>query len=120
MWNHSDPYNYSIARYMLFPALLDSYEALHTPITFTEAVYMAAVVGDKGEDRMYECEGDNSEASNILSVAYDLNDLIMYTAWENGLLDDGSYSPAACNTYLKLDMKPWFLSPTTAGGAMNS
>ncbi len=32
--------------------------------------------------------GDHSEASNILSVAYDLNDLIMYTAWENGMCVD--------------------------------
>lgn len=26
MWNHSNAYNYSIARYLLFPALLDNYE----------------------------------------------------------------------------------------------
>jgi len=32
-------------------------QAHDTQITFKEAVYMAAVVGDKGEDRLYECEG---------------------------------------------------------------
>jgi hypothetical protein len=40
-------------------------QALHTPITFTEAVYMAAVVGDKGEDHMYECEGTSLLGSLI-------------------------------------------------------
>ena len=32
-------------------------QALNTSIAFEEAVYMVAVVGDKGRDRLFECEG---------------------------------------------------------------
>lgn len=44
------------------------------------------------------------------SVTYDPSKLMAYAAWENGA--DESWTPAACNTYLVLDMSKWFLPAT--------
>ncbi len=55
---------------------------------------------------MHDCNGPFDSADNILSVAYDPTELIAYTAWETGNKD--TWRPAACNTYLALNLKPWF------------
>ncbi len=73
---------------------------------------------------MYDCNGPYDDADNILrsdyyflslfsssdlifnSVAYDPAELIAYSAWENGNKD--TWVPAACSTYVSLDLKDWF------------
>ena len=47
--------------------------------------------------------------SNVLSVAFAPSKPgapTMYVAWENDSGDD--WTPAACNSYLALDLAPWF------------
>ena len=41
-----------------------------------------------------------------MSVTFDPSNLIMYASWENGMND--TWSPAACNSYIKIDMTEWF------------
>ena len=43
---------------------------------------------------------------NVLSVTYDPVAKTVYAAFEDGTGD--SWVPAACNTYVKIDMKQWF------------
>ena len=42
-----------------------------------------------------------------------LQELIAYAAWENHDAIDG-WVPAACNTYLKIDLKQWLLPAAAA------
>lgn len=104
--HYIDPYTYSVTRYMLFPELFDMYKKQGTAITYVEAVNITAVVADKGDEHLYDCQTTIEEAGNILSVAYALDELIMYAAWEDGY--GAEFVPAPCNTYIKLDMKEWF------------
>ena len=55
--------------------------------------------------------------SNVLSVATDPTNLVAYAAWEDGDglgSEPGNWRPAACNAYIKLDMKRWFAGNGTA------
>ena len=105
MRNYTIKFNDSIQRYLAFPEAFDSYEAANKKITHIEAVNITAVLAEKGKDK-YNCNGYPYKGHNILSVAYDPSNLMMYTAWENGRAD--KWSPGACNTYLAIDMKIWF------------
>lgn len=106
-WNNTGAYEYSIERYLMFPELFDSYANTSTPISVKEAVNITALVGDKGDDHMYDCTPPHTSGSNILSVTFDVKNLAMYTAWENGHGQD-AWTPAACNTYIKIDLTQWF------------
>lgn len=46
-----------------------------------QAVNITAIVGQKGQGHFYHC-GDTHSGSNVLSVAFDPNELTMYAAWE--------------------------------------
>jgi len=107
MWNGTSAYNNSILRYMVFPEMFDMYQQQKTAITYVEAVNITAVLGEKGDEHTYDCTTPMQGASNILSVTYDPAELVAYAAWENGHGSD-SWMPAACNTYLVIDFKPWF------------
>jgi len=102
-------YNNSIQRYLLFPTMFDSYEAAGTQITYVEAVNITSILGSKSSDisTFYQCVSPFVSGSNILSVAYDPSNLLAYAAWENHD-DTVGWVPAACNTYLKIDMNDWF------------
>lgn len=106
MWNGTGSYKYSIARYQLFPELFDEYAEAGTEITVEEAINITAIVADKGDDHLYDCLPPHDEADNILSVTFDTENVVLYAAWENGSGDQ--YTPAACNTYLKFDVKIFF------------
>jgi hypothetical protein len=105
MWNNSGAYQNSIDRYMMFPEIFDDYTAAQTLISVPQAVNVTALLGDKGDKTMYDCSPPH-DGSNILSVTFDLRNRAMYTAWENGHGDD--WAPAACNTYIKIDLTPFF------------
>mmetsp|Transcript_30109 Transcript_30109/g.50348 ORF Transcript_30109/g.50348 Transcript_30109/m.50348 type:complete len:507 (-) Transcript_30109:12-1532(-) len=107
LWeNGSSNYNYSIQRYLLFPDLFDSYSLANTPISYQEAINITAIVADKGDQHLYDCLPPYDEGWNILSVTFDTANSVAYTAWENGV--DDTYTCAACNSYLKIDMSKWF------------
>jgi len=107
MWNDTSLYNNSILRYMVFPEMFDMYKSQQKAITYIEAVNITAVLGEKGDGHTYDCTPPLQGASNILSVTYDPAELIAYASWENGHGTD-NWMPAACNTYLKIDLKSWF------------
>jgi hypothetical protein len=107
-WNGTGAMRYSVERYMLFADMFDAYQAQGVRIGVPQAVNITAMVGDKGEDDMSRCRPPYDEAANVLSITYDPSALHMYIAWENGRRSDGSWSPAACNTYVKLDMTEFF------------
>ncbi len=107
MWNNTGAYQDSINRYFAFPEAFDSYLSRNVAITPIEAINITAILGHKGGD-MYTCGGyPYNGGSNILSVTYDPTNLSMYAAWEEGTGQDG-WAPAACNSYLQIDLKPWF------------
>lgn len=106
MWNNTNAYKNSIERYKIFPEQFDSYASQQVKISHKEAVSITALVGEKGLDHIYDCNGPFDAASNILSVTYDPAEVIAYMAWENG--HKSTWTPAACNTYLAVDLKPWF------------
>ena len=104
MWNNTGAFDYSIDRYLLFPEMFDEYSSRNTLISVKEAINITAIVGDKGADNLYDCQG--TDAANILSTTFDPSNLVMYVAWENSL--NGTWTPAACNSYLQLNMKSFF------------
>jgi hypothetical protein len=105
-YNEGDSsYQNSINRYLAFPEAFDSYQAAGTKITYAQAVNITAIIASKGSN-FYECVTPFDGGSNILSVAYDPSNLLAYAAWESGAGD--SWAPAACSTYLALDLSSWF------------
>jgi hypothetical protein len=110
MWNNTGAYKNSMYRYALFPQLLDQFESKGTLIDKEQAVEIVAIVGDKGEgESTYQCAGPGTygDAQNIMSVAFQPNELIAYVAYENGD-SDANWSPAGCNTYIAIDLKEYF------------
>jgi hypothetical protein len=108
MWNNTSAYQNSLYRYALFPQLLDQFE--NTPIDKEQAVNIVAIVGDKGEgEATFQCQGPGTyqDAQNIMSVAFQPNELTVYVAFENGD-SDTNWSPAGCNTYVAIDLKEYF------------
>eukprot|EP01035_Chromulina_nebulosa_P018793 gene18793-24560_t len=105
MWNDSSSYQNSLKRYNAFPEAFDSYESSKQTISYVEAVNITAILGSKGEN-LYQCRSPYTAGSNVLSVTFDPSNLFAYSAWENGLGDD-LWTPAACNTYIKIDFNEW-------------
>jgi len=105
MWNNTGAYDNSIMRYSMFPSILDDYSASGQLIGFAQAVNITSLVGDKGKDHMLDCDGDHADAGNVISVAFDPTRLTLYAAWENGHFSDESWTPAACNSYIKIELK---------------
>ena len=70
----------------------------------SQIVNITALVGQKG-DNYFEC-GDSHSGSNVLSVGYHPSAGVMFTAWE--AFAGAQWRPAACNTYLRVDMNRWW------------
>ena len=109
MWNKTEKYSYSIDRYRLFPLIFDDYSSRNITISAKEAVNITAILGDKGRENMFDCRGSGT-GGNILSTTFDPSNLIMYVSWENSGVD-GTWTSAACNSYLQLNMKSLFTPP---------
>ena len=107
-WNGTNAMQYSVERYYMFADTFDYYESADVLMDVAEAVNITALVGDKGEATMTSCVPPYDDAGNILSVVYDPSKIEVYAAWENGHRSDQSWSPAACNTYVKLNLKDLF------------
>ncbi|XP_065842108.1 uncharacterized protein [Oscarella lobularis] len=102
-WSQS-PTSWSMQRYVMIHEAITSYERNGISVGPMEAINITAIVGDKGH-HAYDCM-DNTDGTNVLSVTYDPNDKIMYTAWESKAGEN--WRPACCSSYLKVDMTPWF------------
>lgn len=109
-WNGTGAFKYSITRYELFPALFDEFQTEERAIMASDAINITAIVADKGDAHLYDCDGPYDDADNVLSVMYDTENVYAYTAWERYVGPDSAdtWTPAACNTYLKLDLGKWF------------
>lgn len=106
MWNNTGAYNNSLWRYNLFPLVLDGYESEKKRITPLEAVNITAIVGDKGQEQSFDCIAPFPDGANILSASFHPQTTTAYVAWENSQGD--SWSPAACQSYVKVDMSDFF------------
>ena len=107
MWNTTGAYNDSDHRYHL---IADTIRSSAQPIGALDAVRLTALIGQKGPDYA-ACTPPFKGGCNVLSVATDPTNLIAYAAWEDGAgtgSEPGNWRPAACNAYIKLDMKRWF------------
>lgn len=98
-------YENSKVRYNAFHDGFVWYEQEGLKMDYTDAINMTAIVGKKN-DEMYVCQPPYDKGSNVLSVTFDPAKLVLYSAWENG--KDATWTPAACNTYVKVDMTPFF------------
>lgn len=106
MWNNTGAYKNSLWRYNLFPLILDNYKSENKIITPLEAVNITAIVGDKGQEQSFDCIAPYPNGENVLSATFHPEAMTTYIAWENGQGD--TWVPAACNSYVKLDLTPFF------------
>lgn len=102
-WSQA-PSSWSVERYFFISDTLAFYKKTGTDIGLLQTANITAIVGDKGK-HAYQCE-NNTDGSNILSVAFAPTDGVVAVAWESGAKD--GWRPACCSTYLQLDMKAWF------------
>lgn len=109
MWNGTHAYNNSDYRYHLLAGTLAKAGG-GGALDPAAAVALTALVGQKGP-AWTECVPPFDGGSNVLSVAFDPKALTAYAAWEDGAgagTAAGSWRPAACNAYLRLELAPWF------------
>lgn len=70
----------------------------------SEAVNITAILGDKGSEKFLTCK-NNFKGINVISVAYDPQELIMWTAFEYGF--NQTFRSACCGVYVEIDLKRW-------------
>lgn len=97
LWSQAPSSNTQTRYRIIHDAIMDLEGTRGTPV---DIVNITAVVGQKGPD-YYNCK-DFKGGSNVLSVAYDSQNLMAYVAWEAGSHD--TWVPAACSTYVQLNM----------------
>jgi hypothetical protein len=109
MWNNTNAYINSLTRYNLFPPALDYYESTGTKISIMQAVNITALAGEKGQENgaAYACNGPYPDGANILSATFAPKQREAYVAWESGT-GDAAWTPAACSTYLEIDLNKFF------------
>jgi hypothetical protein len=66
-------------------------------------VNIIAIVGGKGRN-YFSC--DTTTGDNVVFATFDPSEQVMYAAWESG--EGASWKPAACGSYMKMDMKQWW------------
>eukprot|EP00937_MAST-01D_sp_MAST-1D-sp2_P006216 g6216.t1 len=112
-------WNDTVSRYMLLGERLA--EAAAAPaaagggrgrgMSVEAAVNVTSLLGIKGPD-YGSCEAANfaqlkpHETAIVLSVTYDPSRATAYCAWEDGT--GKGWTPASCNTYVKMDFARWF------------
>lgn len=78
-----------------------------TPITDNIAVSIVASLGTKGKNFL-TCDQDYTHGENVMSIAY-MPDIAskghFYVSWEQGKGSGLPWTPAACNGYIRLDLK---------------
>jgi hypothetical protein len=112
LWSQG-PKTDSQYRYDIIHDQIAAYASAGTPIGPLQAINVTSLPGDKGDD-FYHC-GATHKGSNVLSVTFDPEVGAMFAAWE--AFEGALWRPAACNTYVQIDMKAWFegRGPLSAG-----
>lgn len=112
LWSQG-PKTDSQHRYEIIHDQIAAYKAAGTPIGPLQAINVTSLPGDKGAD-FYHC-GSTHTGSNVLSVTFDPEMGNMFAAWE--AFEGAVWRPAACNTYVQLNMTAWFSGsgPQSAG-----
>ena len=54
------------------------------------------------------CHFAVSSNTDNRSIAYDPSKYTAYVAWEDGTIKANTWVPAACNTYINLNLQKWF------------
>lgn len=100
--------NNTAFRYGLLHDLFSEHEAQGKPLGALEAISVAAALGIKGPDFLSCDPSQFAEGSHILSVVYlpEVGSGHAYASWEDGHLQ--SWRPAACSTYVHLDLASWW------------
>ena len=119
VWDRYDPTWLSTAAYTKPDAdSLTRYQLMHDVILeaisaggFDElrAVNLTAIPADKGgssRDSFLRCGPGAAGGINVLSVTFEPVERVMFVAYEDGR--GASHVPAACNPYVRFDMKPYF------------
>jgi hypothetical protein len=111
MWNATHAYNDSDYRYHLIADSLANSSAAGRKLDPASAVQLTALAGQKGPD-YFTCQAPfTPHGSNVLSVMTDATNRVAYAAWEDGRgigTGAGHWRPAACNSYIKLELNKWF------------
>jgi hypothetical protein len=87
----------------VYTTLLDYAAAGPGAIDLAAMANLTAVLGAKGDP--YDCT-NMAAGSNILSVAFGASDRVVAAAWESN--HGAAWRPAACSTYVVLDLNQWF------------
>jgi hypothetical protein len=105
---HQEPlFNDTTFRYELLHGLFTGLEAAQTPIDEHVAVRMAATLGIKGPNFL-SCDPaqfTDDYASNTMSIVYAPGSGFAYAAWEDATPEGTAWRPAACNTYVRIDLE---------------
>lgn len=104
MWNDTDALENSDQRYHVLSDAIAGYALRGSLMDGLEAVNVTALLGQKGGD-LFHCTRPFN-GSNVLSVAFKPLSSLAWAAWEDGKGD--SWTPAACNTYIALNLSLWF------------
>lgn len=112
LWSQG-PKTDSQHRYDIIHDQIAAYKDAGVPIGPLQAINVTSLPGDKGDD-FYHC-GDTHKGSNVLSVTFDPEYGSLFAAWE--AYEGAAWRPAACNTYVQLNMTAWFsgTGPQSAG-----
>ena len=91
-------------RYDLFVDMFNN--APEYSLSYVDAVSICSILGSKGGEDPYVCNGDYADGSNVISAAFLPGSSVMYAAWENGHAE--GWTPAACNSYVEIDLSAFF------------
>lgn len=100
-------WNDTVMRYLLLHDRISEAADGKLRITAEKAVNITSLLGIKGSD-YGSCDPStfNEDSTHVLSVVYDPSKAEAYVAWEDGHAK--TWTPAACNAYVRMDMRPWF------------
>jgi len=102
-WSQA-PTSWSMQRYMFGHTAFEYYNSSNIPISWEQAINISSILGDKGPDP-YVCQSTPT-GTNIISVAYEAANSLMWAAWEDG--SGADWKPAACSIYVKFDLSPFW------------
>ncbi len=132
MWNTTHAYKISNLRYHLIRDRLAAHAAAGREMGAADAVDLIAIPAEKGgvqaSDESWDwaaCKPPYLGGSNVLSVAYDPEELTAYAAWEDGGRGSATptsnataaWSPAACSGYVALKLGAWLNGSMAAAAA---
>lgn len=108
-WYGYHAYEDSKRRYKSIHDSFVEFETTGQLIGAEQAVSVTSLIGIKG-DGSDEASCDPAlyaKGENILSVTFEPGAQILYAAFDDNLAD-GTWIPAACNPYVKIDLSQWF------------